>query len=180
MKRVFLMLLCAVAAIPVAAQVKNDAGGDKNPVVTAARKILDRQSRNLSQAADEMPPGDYSFKPTTQQMAFSELVGHIAESNQFLCAKLAGMEPPKEDEGAAKAPKETLVKALKASFAVCTATLEKLEDTDLGQPITMWGGRSGTKAAALFSLTNDWADHYSAAAMYLRLKGLLPPTAKKN
>jgi hypothetical protein len=25
----------------------------------------------------------------------------------------------------------------------------------------------------------DWADHYSQSAIYLRLNGLLPPTAKK-
>jgi hypothetical protein len=32
----------------------------------------------------------------------------------------------------------------------------------------------------LIALTpNDWADHYSAAAIYLRLNGVLPPTAKK-
>lgn len=179
MKPAVLMLMFAMAAAPLAAQTKNDAASDRNPVVSAARKILDRQARNLSQAAEEMPPADYSFKPTPQQMAFAELVGHITESNQFLCAKLAGTEPPKEDEETAKTPKETLVTALKASFDTCTATLAKLEDSALGQPITMWGGRSSTKAAALFSLTNDWADHYSAAAMYLRLKGLLPPTAKK-
>jgi hypothetical protein len=32
----------------------------------------------------------------------------------------------------------------------------------------------------LIALTNDWADHYSAAAMYLGLNGLLPPTAKSE
>jgi hypothetical protein len=26
----------------------------------------------------------------------------------------------------------------------------------------------------------DWADHYGASAMYLRLNGILPPTAKKS
>jgi hypothetical protein len=26
----------------------------------------------------------------------------------------------------------------------------------------------------------DWADHYSQAAIYLRLNGLLPPTAKRS
>jgi hypothetical protein len=30
----------------------------------------------------------------------------------------------------------------------------------------------------MLSLSNDWADHYSAAAIYLRLNGLLPPTAQ--
>ena len=34
------------------------------------------------------------------------------------------------------------------------------------------------RAFALIALTNDWADHYSSAAMYLRLNGLLPPTAQ--
>jgi len=27
--------------------------------------------------------------------------------------------------------------------------------------------------------TGDWADHYSQQAVYLRLNGQLPPTAKK-
>ena len=27
--------------------------------------------------------------------------------------------------------------------------------------------------------TGDWADHYSQVAIYLRLNGILPPTAKK-
>ena len=30
------------------------------------------------------------------------------------------------------------------------------------------------------ALAGSWADHYGAAAMYLRLKGLLPPTAQKK
>ncbi len=28
--------------------------------------------------------------------------------------------------------------------------------------------------------TGDWADHYSQVAIYLRLNGLLPPTAKAH
>jgi hypothetical protein len=51
-------------------------------------------------------------------------------------------------------------------------------DAKLGDELTLFGGRKGTKAAAVIALTSDWADHYSAAAMYLRLNGLLPPTAK--
>ena len=44
--------------------------------------------------------------------------------------------------------------------------------------IELFGGRKGPRAFALIALTNDWADHYSSAAMYLRLNGLLPPTAQ--
>jgi hypothetical protein len=31
----------------------------------------------------------------------------------------------------------------------------------------------------IVATTADWADHYSQQAIYLRLNGLLPPTAKK-
>jgi hypothetical protein len=42
----------------------------------------------------------------------------------------------------------------------------------------LFGGRTGPRAAAMIALTNDFADHYAMAAIYLRLNGLLPPTAK--
>jgi hypothetical protein len=37
-----------------------------------------------------------------------------------------------------------------------------------------------TKATAVLYLVSDWADHYGGAATYLRLNGLLPPTAKQK
>ncbi len=148
-----------------------------NPVVSAARADLDRQSRNLVRAAEEMPANKYDFRPTPQQMTFAHLAAHIAQSNQFLCAKLSGTEAPKP-LATDKDPKETLVSALKNSFDTCAHTLDQLQDAALAQPVTLWGGRNTTKAGALLALTSDWADHYAAAAMYLRLNGLLPPTAK--
>ena len=81
-------------------------------------------------------------------------------------------------------PKETdksaLVGALKASFDFCTTSLAKVDDTKLGDTIHAYGGqlRAPPRAWALIALTNDWADHYSASATYLRLNGLLPPTAQ--
>jgi hypothetical protein len=33
-------------------------------------------------------------------------------------------------------------------------------------------------AAAMFITVGDWADHYSQEANYLRLNGILPPTAQ--
>jgi hypothetical protein len=38
-------------------------------------------------------------------------------------------------------------------------------------------GHKGTRAFAIIAFTNDWADHYSSSAMYLRSNGMLPPTA---
>jgi len=81
--------------------------------------------------------------------------------------------PLKESDG-----KDKLVAGLKASFDFCTTALAKVDDSKLGDEVELFGGRKGPRAFALIALTNDWADHYSSAAMYLRLNGLLPPTAQ--
>lgn len=148
----------------------------KNPVVMAARAALERQSRNLVESAQEMPDDKYQFKPTPQLRSFGALMAHVARSNEFLCSKLAGlaMKPPQANENDAK---EKLVGALQTSFATCTKDVSELTDGALGQRVTLFG-RPADKATALLALTNDLADHYAAAAMYLRLSGLLPPTAK--
>ncbi len=148
-----------------------------NPVTDTVRNLLQRESRNLTAAAEEMPADKYTFKPTPQQMTFGKLVAHIAESNDFLCARLANQTPPAE-KPSENDPKEKLVSALKMSFDFCQKALGPVQDVQLDQPVTMWNGRQAPKAAALIGLTNDWADHYGAAAMYLRLNGLLPPTAQ--
>lgn len=171
MKRLLCVLLvCASTA--VLAQ-------EKNPVTSAVKEMLPRQSKNILAAADEMPADKYSFKPTEQQMPFGELVLHILGTNYTLCSKIAEIPEPKpvtplkETDG-----KDKLVAALKGSFDFCTTALGKVDDSKLGQEVELFGGRKGTQAAALIILASSWSDHYGAEAMYLRLSGLTPPTAK--
>ncbi len=152
---------------------------DKNPVTSVVKEILPRQQKNLVAAVQEMPAGKFGYKPTEQQMTFGRLVLHILESNNYLCSKIGDVPevkaavPLKESDG-----KDKLVTALKASFEFCSTALGKVDDSKLGDEIELFGGRKGSRAFALIALTNDWADHYSSAAMYLRLNGLLPPTAQ--
>ncbi|HXY48939.1 MAG TPA: DinB family protein [Terriglobales bacterium] len=152
----------------------------KNPVTSVVQEILPRQARNLEAAVEMMPADKFSYKPTEQQISFGHLVAHIVSSNYYLCAKASDMAQPKVEEVKESDSKETLVAALKASFDFCTAALAKVDDTKLGDTIQAYGGREAPRAWALIALTNDWADHYGAAAMYLRLNGLLPPTAQKK
>jgi hypothetical protein len=34
------------------------------------------------------------------------------------------------------------------------------------------------RAKAVITIATDWADHYSTAASYLRLNGIVPPSAR--
>jgi DinB superfamily len=158
------------------------AAAQSNPVMDSVRQIMQRQEGNLTGAAQEMPADKYGFRPTSQQMTFGTLVMHVVESNDFLCSRIAGVEEPKQGKLKLSAtdPKEKLVSALKSSFDYCKSALSKVNDSDLGAQVKVFGGRQVPKAGAAISLTNDWADHYSQSAMYLRLNGLLPPSAKKK
>jgi hypothetical protein len=70
--------------------------------------------------------------------------------------------------------KDTLVAAMKQSFEHCSAGLKELEDTALGDESPMLGRKTGmSRADALLTIVIDWADHYSTAASYLRLNGIL-------
>jgi uncharacterized damage-inducible protein DinB len=167
-----LCLLLVLAATAALSQ-------DKNPVTSVVKEILPRQQKNLVAAAEAMPADKYTYKPTEQQMTFSHLVLHVIESNNYLCSKIGDVPevkapvPLKESDG-----KDKLMTALKASFDFCTTALGKVDDSKLSDEIELFGGRKGSRAFGLIALTNGWADHYSSAAMYLRLNGILPPTAQ--
>jgi hypothetical protein len=164
-----LMLLAASAAT---AQVTN-------PVSSALREILPGRQKNTVAAIEAMPAEKFSFKPTVDQMTFGHLVAHMVEANNVLCSKAAAVAAPKVDEVKDTDSKEKLVAALKASFNFCSETLAKMDDSKLGETAEIFPGRQASRAWASLVLASSWADHYAEAAMYLRLNGVLPPTAKK-
>jgi hypothetical protein len=149
------------------------------PVSDALRSNEQRSAKNLIAAAEAMPADKYGFKPTPAQMSVGEVVAHLIEGNDFLCSKVSGAEAPKRTELAKGASKDQLVARLKETFQFCETALAKVNDSDLGGKVQLFGKREFTRAQAMFITSDDWADHYSQLAIYLRLNGLLPPTAKK-
>jgi hypothetical protein len=180
MKRTFGLITFGLMLAAVSlAQAPRTANG--NPVSDAVRQIMERQSRNLVAAAEVMPPEHFDYKPTPQQRTFGETVAHTAESNNFLCSSISGRAPKAQFKPAVFPDSKTSsVDALKASFDFCKEALGALDDSHLGDQVDFFGHRKVSRAMAAIALTNDWADHYSAMATYLRLNKLLPPTAQKT
>jgi len=152
----------------------------RNPVTDVLRDSLAARQKNTIAAIEEMPAEKFGFKPTPEQMSFGHLAGHIVEGNYFFCAKVGDVPQPKFEELPETAAKDKLVAAVKASFDFCGTALAKAEDSKLSDPIQDFTGKQRPRAWAALALAGSWADHYGAAAMYLRLNGLLPPTAPKK
>jgi hypothetical protein len=87
---------------------------------------------------------------------------------------------PKRAKFAATEPKQKLIDRLKESFQFCDSALAKLDDSGLGAQVPFFGDSKVSRATVEMAATEDWADHYSQMAIYLRLNGLLPPTAKRR
>jgi uncharacterized damage-inducible protein DinB len=179
MKRMALLCAVILSGINVVAQQQAAAAPDKNPVTSTIKQFVNRQKPNVVGASELMPADKYSYKPTEQQMTFGHLIEHIVKSNYFLCEQIGGSKPTQQDVKESDG-KDKLVAALKASFDFCTAALDSTDDTKLADQVTMFGGRKAPKVAAMVALTVDFADHYAAQAMYLRLNNLTPPSAQRR
>ena len=179
MKRMELVTLALVLTLFTtgAASAQEGSAPVPNPVSSTVKTQLTRYAKNMVAAADLMPAEKYSFKPTPEMSTFGHLILHIAQSNNVLCSKISGA-PAQDLKLTDTDPKEKLVAALKASFEYCTTALANVDDSKLGEPMTLFGNRPASRAAALIALSDDWYDHYGTQAIYLRLNGILPPTAQ--
>jgi hypothetical protein len=152
----------------------------KDPVATSLRFLLQRSQNNTVGAVEAMPADKFSYKPTPDQESFVHLVVHIIGFNNSFCSKAADVPAPKVDEPKETDTKDQLVAAVKASYSFCSDAVNKMDDSKLGDTIDLFGGRQAPRAMASLILASGWADHYAAAAMYLRLNGILPPSAQKK
>lgn len=149
----------------------------KDPVTTGLRLLLTRSRTNTLGAISAMPADKFNYKPTPDQMTFGHLVVHIIGFNNSICAKAAAVPEPKVEEAKETDAKDKLLAAATASYDFCGEALGKMDDSKLGDTIDLFG-RQGPRAMAALITASGWADHYSTAAMYLRLNGILPPSAQ--
>ncbi len=148
-----------------------------NPVSGFVKAGVARYEKNMVAAAEAMPAEKYVFKPSPEMNSFGHLMMHIAQSNNTFCSKISGQAAP-DVKIAETDSKDKLVAAVKDSFAFCTTALAKVDDSKLGEQFVMFGNRPMSRGGALVALGGSWTDHYATQAIYLRLNGILPPTAQ--
>jgi DinB superfamily len=165
------------ASTPPAGGAAPDMTPVANPVSGFVKAGVARYGKNMVAAAEAMPAEKYGFKPSPEMNSYGHLMMHIAETNNTVCAKISG-QPEPDVKLAETDAKDKLVAAVKDSFAFCTAALEKVDDSKLGEQFVLFGKRPISRGGALVVLNGTWTDHYATQAIYLRLNGILPPTAQ--
>lgn len=142
------------------------------PFIGELKQFYVIRKGDLLKAADRMPAEDYDFKPTPEVRTFAELLAHIIDAQMGFCSAAKG--EPRKINAASKTSKADLVAALKVSFDECDSAFALMTDSTATQMVRAGGERS--KLGTLLYATLHDNEEYGYLAMYLRLKGLVPPS----
>lgn len=132
--------------------------------------------------ANKMPAEDYSYSPVAAELSFGQLMIQIASANLNACA-LAGGEPrpaiPPAIASAVKSetkdvPKDLATKYLSDSFDFCNKAVASMTPEKLDAVVGTT--RKMTGFEWLWSYFTHTAHHRGQAEVYLRMKGITPPS----
>ena len=174
-------------ALPLSLGAQQPAGAPANPITAAFSRRITGLHRNILQAFDSIPESKFGYKPTPAQLSIGYIAQHVASDNYLFCGTFGSTQPTlavedtaTADSVKAKWPKDKLVTKLKAAMAYCDDALAQVDDAKLAEQVSLtFGGRTQqtTRASMVLGHALDLADHYSQLANYMRLNGILPPSA---
>ena len=175
-------------ALPISVFAQQPSGQPPaNPLTASFSGRIMGLHRNLAQAFDSIPERLFSYKPTPAQQTIGYIAQHLAADNYFFCESFGDMKATRSSEETSAAdtvraawPKDKLMASLKESFTFCQNAIGQLNDAKLVETFTVTAGgqtRQVIRGARVLGHAMDLADHYSQLANYMRLNGILPPTA---
>jgi uncharacterized damage-inducible protein DinB len=171
------LVIFLTLALPLPAPVLAQKASATDPGVAAVRSQWEAQSGYLLRAAEQMPEGDYTFKPVETVRSFGQLIGHVAGAQNSMCA-MALAEPERSEDEIEKSAttKAQLVAALRASSEYCRRAYA-LTDAAASAEVTAYGEKQTRIALLAMNAAHD-AEHYGNVVTYLRIKGMVPPSSQ--
>jgi hypothetical protein len=175
-------VMCLVAGLAISGvamgQAPSAPAGPSGPAGEVQRSYA-AQKGNILKSADKMPAGDYQFKPTPDVRTYARVVNHVTEAQLKTCGAINHTAPSDQ----AKVPAETadkavIIDALKASFAECDKAFASATDANLSDTFDVFNAKR-SRIGILWGTVSHDNEQYATLALYLRLKGLAPPTSEK-
>jgi uncharacterized damage-inducible protein DinB len=149
------------------------------------RDQLDREVERSRKALEQVPDGQYQWKPHERSMIFGYLADMVATIPTWISMEVNRDEldvAPAEGQGTKQAQKETkaeLLKALDEAASGARSALEQTTDEHLGtnwkllaRGNVVW---EGPRHEVIQDTINHWAHHRGQMTVYLRLMGAKVP-----
>lgn len=129
-----------------------------------------RRKDQLTRAAAKMPEANYGFKAAPEIRTFADQINHVAQVQAQSCGSVLGKNPAID---ATKTSKADVMATLKQSFDICDEAYYGTNDVNARDAV---GG--GTRLGTLWFNNSHDNEMYGTIAVYLRLKGIVPPSSE--
>ncbi|MEP6730932.1 MAG: DinB family protein [bacterium] len=180
------LLLVAAIMLPVAARAQQSVVAAPNAATQAFKSFGPPYGGWLLLAFDSIPASKYDYKPTAPQQSIGQIAQHLEYANYGQCERFSPLRharTPKDslaDTIKAQWPKDTLIARLRASLVFCAAAIDSVTDAQLGDQLPVGApgsNQTSPRVRFLLLLVTDLAEHYSQISGYMRLLGMVPPSA---
>ena len=171
---VYALVVLACGVTPAAAQ---------NPVSDSLRSEWNTVKQYIKGSAEQMPAAQYRFKPTPAVRSFGAILAHVAGASYEFCAAAKGEKSPYAEDYFEKRAKTkaAIVKATADAIAYCDGAYTALTDASAGQMVqNPFGSGQVPRARPLVGQIGHDNEHYGNLVTYFRLKGMVPPSSKKQ
>ena len=152
-------------------------GQAADPLSTETKQAYTAIKGNLLKAADKMSDDDYNFKASPDIRTFGALIGHIADAQMGTCSIINGA--PRRGAASSKTAKKDLVNALQDSFAECDKAYDSLTDANATEMLKFRNGERSRLGILVGNVVHD-NEEYGYLAVYMRVKGVVPPSSDKK
>jgi DinB family protein len=134
---------------------------------------------NILKSADKMPAADYQYKPVADVRTYARVLNHVTEAQVRSCGAANHTAP----DAIAKVPADTadkamIVEALTASFTECDKAFASLTDANALEMLDL-GRAKRSRIGLMWGTASHDTEQYATLALYLRLKGIAPPSSEK-
>ena len=177
------LLLAAATLLTLGLAQTGSAQGQQGRKLTLSNLAIGGYTaiqRDLLEAAELMPEADYAFEPTPEMRPFGQLIAHVALSQFAGCSFLQGGPSPKaaEKEETPRS-KAALIALLKESTTFCDPLVNAMTDEGMVQLMKV-GPNEAARGGSVIGLSVHGNEVYGTIAVYLRLKGIVPPTTARQ
>ena len=149
----------------------------QNPLSDDAKASYQLVRLNILKAAEKMPDSEYGFNPTAEVRTFGQLIAHVAEAQMAMCGIAKG--EPKSFNADPKVAKPDLIAALKASNEFCDGVYSAMSDQTGTAVVKTPFGPKPKLGVLNLNVAHD-NETYGTVAVYLRLKGIVPPSSERK
>jgi uncharacterized damage-inducible protein DinB len=130
----------------------------------------------IERAAEKMPEEEYAFKPDPASRSFGQILGHIADAGYLFCSTVLGESNPSPGIEKTKTTKAELRTALHDAFTYCNRAYDALTDANASDTVKAFGQERNKLGALWFNASHN-LEHYGNLVVYMRLKGIVPPSS---